>query len=169
MWGMLSAFALSPMLTSCGNNGCEETRESYLLVQFKSTSGLSLDQLSTYGIVQDDSIISILSSESEPSEVEFTLRPDTNYTQFLLNCIASELTDTTQYISMLHLWYSRQPYFLDMECGCSMQYMIDSARIEAVSSSSTDLQGQTKKLFRDCTIKNYHIINEENVNIILEY
>lgn len=45
--GCIAALAGICLLTpSCGNNGCEETRESYLYTQLTATSGMTLNTLS---------------------------------------------------------------------------------------------------------------------------
>jgi hypothetical protein len=85
---------LIPLLSSCGNNGCEETRESVLLVQLKPTRGLSLYSLSAWGITAEGDSIPMLSNVSSPTEAEFTLQPDTTFTQIQLHCIVN---DTGEY------------------------------------------------------------------------
>ena len=159
--------ALTGLLCSCGNNGCEETRESYLLVQLKSTHGLTLNSLTAWGLTDNGDSLAI-SQTGSPTEIELTLQPDSTYTQILLQCIASELGERSQYDSKLHIWYKGEPYFLDMECGCTMHYQIDSARIETLKRNTTIELGNDT-LFHACTIKNKNITNEENINIILEY
>lgn len=145
-----------PWWTSCGNNGCEETRESVLLVQLKATRGLQLHTLTAWGLTASGDSVPMLGPISSPTEAEFTLQPDTTYTQILLHCVVNDTGEYETSDNALHLRYRHYPYFLDMECGCAIYFDIDSTWV-------------TGSLFKQVKLKNAHITNEENVNIILEY
>ena len=147
---------LTTLLSSCGNNGCEETRESVLLVQLKPTRGLSLYSLSAWGITAEGDSIPMLSNVSSPTEAEFTLQPDTTFTQIQLHCIVNDTGEYETFDNTLNIRYRHYPYFLDMECGCAIFYDVDSVWVSGA-------------LFQQVKLKNAHITNEENVNIILEY
>ncbi len=171
------------MLGSCGNNGCEETRETYLYTQLTATGRISLTSLYAWGIGQQsqvsyvydtvrvqrddasvyDSIVqrevrvdSLMLSASSPSSLEFILRPDTNFTQIRLQCTISDNGDAYQYDDTLSVWYEAYPYFIDMECGCSVFFDIRQVEV-------------TNHLFRDVILKQSTISNEESVNVILRY
>ena len=82
--------------------------------------------------------------------------PISTYTQILLHCVVNDTGEYETSDNALHLSYRHHPYFLDMECGCAIYFDIDSAWV-------------TGSLFQQVKLKNAHITNEENVNIILEY
>ncbi|MBR0036713.1 MAG: hypothetical protein IJP70_03625 [Bacteroidales bacterium] len=180
LWGVFLGICL--LTPSCGNNGCEETRETYLYTELKATTGMSLTSLRAWGIGQQhqttyvtdtfqvvkpdttyDSIAvhpvmvdSLMLSESSPTALEFILRPDTNFTRIRLQCIASDNGDEFQFDDTLSIWYEAVPYFLDMECGCSMYFSIRDAQV-------------TQHLFKNIILRKSEITNEETVNLILQY
>lgn len=151
-------------IASCGNNGCEETRESYCLADLLSTSGAKINQLYAYGIGQYEMKVSEdtlwvdkeMLSESAPKSLEFILNPDSTVTDIRLQMNITLDGDQFQYNDTIHFEYTSHPYFLDMECGCSMYFTL-----KEVTS--------TNNFLRSVTIKRNEITNEENINITIEY
>ncbi|MBO7378567.1 MAG: hypothetical protein J6U31_02310 [Bacteroidales bacterium] len=142
------------LAASCGNNGCEETRESYLYAQLKATTGVSLTKLYAWGLGFETD--SLMLSESSPSSLEFILRPDTTFTQIRMQCTVNDNGDLFQYDDTLSIRYEVFPYFIDMECGCSMFFTIQDVEV-------------TRNLFNNIILKQAEITNNEAVNIILQY
>ncbi len=181
--GCIAALAGICLLTpSCGNNGCEETRESYLYTQLTATSGMTLNTLYAWGIGQQggtgyvydtievvtadttyDSIAvstvvvdSLMLSESSPTSLELILDPDTTYTEIRLEGWVDDNGDEYIYNDTLRIWYESYAYFLDMECGCSMYFTIHDAQI-------------TQHLFKNIILKKTEVTNDETTNLILQY
>lgn len=149
------------LLTSC-SNGCEETRESYCLADLTSSSGAKINLLYAYGIgqggVQDSTSVEdeVMLTASSPSSLEFILNPDTTFTDIRLQMNITLDGDAFQYTDTLHFEYIPHPYFLDMECGCSMYFSLNNVT-------------STNNFIRSVTLKRKEITNEENTNIIIEY
>ena len=142
------------LLPSCGNNGCEETRESYFSATLTATGRISLTKLYAWALTANGD--SLMTSASSPTSLELMLRPDTTETRIRLQCTIDDSGDEYQYDDTLTIGYQPNPYFLDMECGCSMFYDITEVSV-------------TDHLFKGITINNSEITNEETVNITLTY
>ncbi len=99
---------------------------------------------------------SLMTTAKAPTEMEFILKPDTICTQIRLECTIDDSGDLEQCNDTLTLIYESYPYFLDMECGCSVFFDIQEATI-------------THNVFKSIKLKNSHINNEEKVNIELAY
>ena len=151
-------------IMSCGNNGCEEVRESFCLAQMTSLSGAKINQLYAYGIGQgkgEVDTLGIASDEvmltaSNPSSLEFILDPDTTVTDIRLQMNITLDGDQFQHDDTIHFVYDPHPYFINMDCGCSMYFTI-----EDVTS--------TNHFLRNITIKNNEITNEQSLNIVIEF
>jgi len=141
-------------LTSCGNNGCEKTRESYLSASFKATGRLSMSSIYAWALTEKGD--SLMTSATSPTEMEFILKPDTTCTQIRLECTINDSGDLEQYNDTLTLTYEHYPYFLDMECGCSVFFEIKEATV-------------TNHIFKSITLKSKEITNDETVNLLLTY
>lgn len=102
---------------------------------------------------QGDSLMTIATS---PTEMEFILKPDTTCTKIRLECTINDSGDLYQSDDTLTITYEYYPYFLDMECGCSLFFDIQEATI-------------TNHVFKGITLKNKEITNEEKTNIELTY
>ncbi|MBQ0056338.1 MAG: hypothetical protein KBT20_01665 [Bacteroidales bacterium] len=151
---VLASLVMTFALSSCGNNGCEETRETFLYTVIRPTGGLSITSVNAWGLTQkSDSLMLTLGS---PKELEFILRPDSTATDIRLQMMVSDNGDMYQFDDTLHVTYHTNPYFIDMECGCSMFFTIDDVTV-------------TNHLFKNVVLQNKEITNEERVNIVLEY
>lgn len=141
-------------LSSCGNNGCEETRESYLYIELKPVTGRSISTLYTYAITDVND--SLMATSSKPSNIELILQPDTTSTRYLLQMVVNDNGDLFQYTDTLTVQYDSFTHFIDMECGCSVYFDIKDAEV-------------TTNTLRNVTIKHNQITNEENLNLVIEY
>lgn len=183
LWGVLAG-GLLLTLVSCGSNGCEETRQAYCIVEMKATGSARITQLYVWGIgqmgqhvVHTDSVFtvdpetgrrdttlvsastavdSLMYATTSPDQLELLLRPDTTETRLLFLATVRQEDETKQLSDTLTLLYDASPYFLDMECGCSIRY-----QLHGLSS--------THHLIRDARITNDIITNTEHVNIRIEY
>ena len=152
------------LVSSCGNNGCEEIRESFCLADLLSTSGAKINQLYAYGIGQGggekdengNPTDKEMLKENNPKSLEFILNPDSTITDIRLQMNITLDGDQFQFADTIHFKYDSQPYFLDMECGCSMYFTLEEVT-------------HTNNFLRSITIKRKEITNEENINLIIEY
>lgn len=140
--------------SSCGNNGCEETRETFLYVDLKPVTGRTISTLYTYAITNEaDSLMSV---DTKPNNLELILEPGVSSTQFMLLMTINDNGDLYQYADTLTVSYESFAHFIDMECGCSIYFDILDAQV-------------TNQTLRGVTIKHSQITNEENINLTIEY
>lgn len=152
------------VFSSCGNNGCEQTRESFCLAEMTSLSGAKIDRLYVYGIGQGKGEIDsdgnitdgVMLNTTNPTSIEIILNPDSTITDIRLEMNITLDGDHFQYDDTIHFVYEPNPYFLDMECGCSMYFTLEDVTF-------------TNHFLRNINIKNKEITNEENLNIVIEY
>ena len=144
----------SVCLTSCGNNGCEQTRETFLYSTVKSTGRTSINSMNVWAI--DLPADSLMLVAPKPTELEFILKPDTTDVRFRLEMLVNDNGDLFQYNDTLSVSYEATPYFLDMECGCSMFFTLHDVSV-------------TNNVFKKILLKNKAITNELQINIALEY
>lgn len=179
LWGWAVAMTA---LTSCGNDGCQETRESYCVADMRSVSGARITLLSVWGIGQqrqtvlavdtvyyvEDGVLldslayhpaladSLMISESSPTNISLILSPDTTITRLRMQFMATIDTTHVQVEDTLTLTYESHPYFIDMECGCSIFFTLQSLET-------------TTHFVRSALIKRNDITNEADINLVIEY
>lgn len=167
------------LLTACGAGGCEETRESFCVCDLRSISGASLRSISVWGIGQfhvahpdstvtdadpdnpqfpesagNDSIM--IDGETSPSNISLILNPDTTATSLRILFTGTADNEAFQYEDTLTIRYEAYPYFLDMECGCSVYFTLHDV-------------AATGNFIQEVYIKKNEITNEEAINIVIEY
>lgn len=175
-WLLLLPIAL---LTACGSGGCEETRESFCICDLRSISGASLRSISVWGIGQfhaahpdstvtdtipDDPFLPeqvsrdsiMIDGETSPSNISLILNPDTTATRLRIRFTGTADNEAFQYEDTLTIRYEAYPYFLDMECGCSMYFTLKDVT-------------STGHFIQEVFIKKNEITNEEAINVIIEY
>lgn len=154
------------LLCACSNNGCEETRETYLDIQLRKTSGSAIQRINVWGISQgilthpeaNDSIYadSLMTVLSNPDRLELILNPNDTKTDIRLQMTVGTKEGAEQIEDTLHIEYEPFPYFIDMDCGCSVFF-----RIKEVTS--------TQNFLKNIKLKRESITNEENTNLVIEY
>lgn len=149
-----SGLVLGLTVVSCGNNGCEQNRESYLYADIKATSRFELKSINVWALTETGDSLKL--STSSPTSIEFNLKPDTTFSRFRLQCIYMDLDDAIMIDDTLTVNYQSYPYYLDMECGCSIFYDIEAVDV-------------TRHLFKSISLENKEISNDEKTNIILKY
>lgn len=160
----LSALSLLTLLTSCGGVGCEETRETYCIAELNPVSGTKIENVYVYGIGQgkgEKDSLGIAADEEmlyalNPETLDFILNPDTTVTTLRLQITASLENEKFQIDDTLFVAYEPRPYFLNMECGCSVFFTLKSI-------------STTHNLIQDVTIKRNEITNAQNINLSIEF
>ena len=162
---MKSLFALTISLlcallfSSCAGNGCEENREAYCGAEFRGVSGATLSRMSVWGIGQglaSEKSDSLMYSGAPSTHIEWMLNPDTTSTRLRILFTGVVDREQVQVVDTLTFSYKAEPYFLNMECGCSVFY-----QLEELSS--------TNHFIYDARIVRREITNEENIHILIEY
>ena len=156
--------ALLLTISGCGNNGCEEVRESFCYAQMTSLSGAKINNLYAFGIGQGGGEVDTtgvaadkeMLNASNPSSLEFILNPDSTVTDIRLKMNITLDGDQFQHEDTIHFVYDPHPYFINMDCGCSMYFSLQEVTF-------------TKNFLRNITIKNNEVTNEQNINLIIEY
>lgn len=172
------------ILQSCGSS-CEETREAYLVAELENESGATLSAINVWGLGQQatyvetladtvttwnevtgevyDTIIytrvyadDLMLSETSPETLEFFLNPEAEETRLRLQITATANDETVQVDDTLTVRYTAEPYLIDMECGCTIRFDIQSVEM-------------TNHLLRDITIDSKTITNKANVNLTITY
>lgn len=147
------------LLTACGNNGCEETREAYCTAELRGVTGATLTSLSIWGIGQGGAAdkTDSLMYEGAPSEhISLILNPDSTATRLRILFTGVVDRERVQIADTITLLYDTSPYFLNMECGCSVFFTLK------------DLIA-THNFIYEASIRRKEITNEEAVNFILDY
>ena len=151
-------------ISGCGNNGCEEVRESFCYAQMTSLSGAKINPLYAFGIGQGGGEVDTagvatdkeMLNASNPSSLEFILNPDSTVTDIRLQMNITLDGDQFQYDDTIHFVYEPHPFFINMDCGCSMYFSLKEVT-------------HTNHFLRNITIKNNEVTNEQTLNIVIEY
>jgi hypothetical protein len=158
---LLPAAALSlPLLALCAScsNGCETTREAYCTCELRSTTNTTLRSLSVWALSDrfegGDSIM--IDGESSPTSISLILDPDATETRLRIQFNATADHESLQETDTLTLRYEPYPYFIDMECGCSVHFELKEAEC-------------TYHFLQDLYLTNATVTNDQTINIRLEY
>ncbi len=167
------------LLSACGSGGCEQTRESFCVCDLKSISGASLHSISVWGIgqyhathpdsaavdtVPDDPLLPepadrdsiMIDGETSPTNISLILNPDTTATRLRILFTGTADNEAFQYEDTMTIRYEAYPYFLDMECGCSVYFTLHEVTT-------------TGHFIQEASIKKNEITNEEAINLVIEY
>ena len=138
---------------SC-DNGCEQVRESFLHVDFVSTSGRTLKKVSGYCVSGEQ--MYTLKSATKFSEIQLDLNPNNTVSTFVFECTYSDYGDSYTEVDTVQVNYTVQPKFLDLSCGCAVLFHIDE--IET-----------THHLIGKFEVKDVNVTTESGTNIIFLY
>jgi len=150
---ILFASILGLCIYSCSTNGCEETRESYCYADIKAES--KAKTLNSLIIWYNDTLIDE-SYSSSPTSIELVLPPDSSHIQYRFDMTVKVDDEELQVSDTLDIHYEAFPYFLNMECGCSVYFTIHSVE-------------STQNFWKNVDLVNKDITNEEAVNLRIEY
>lgn len=157
---LVLAASVATCLTGC-DNGCEQTRESFLHLSFTPTKGYKLRRITalcTSGSHQYE-----LKPISAFDDVKFELDPSDSIATLTLECTYEDYGDLFMTKGEVVVNYTSQPTFLDLSCGCTMVYRITNVQLEEHS----DLDD--KKFFLRAIISDDEIRPESGINIKIEY
>lgn len=140
-------------ITSC-DNGCEQTRENFMHVSFSSSTGRVLRGMEV--IVSTGERGYMLTGINQFDDVEFDLCPDDSICYMLIDGQYTDFGDSFQLTDTVEICYTTQPYYLDMACGCTMNYEIQSVR-------------STHHLFHTVNVVDPVVLTESGINLAFEY
>lgn len=150
---LLSALAATLLcITSCGAGGCEETRETYCYADISTDSKST--KLNSMAVWYNDTLIT--DTYTSPTAVELILPPDSSHIQYRFDMTVTVDEEAYQVSDTLDISYEAFPYFLNMECGCSVYFTINEVNA-------------TQHFWKSVEIKNKEISNEEDVNLRIVY
>lgn len=120
---LAAASALSLALASC-DNGCEQVRENYLHTMFTSASGRTMRGMEV--IVSNGETGYQLDDITQFDDVKLDLNPNDSLCYMLITGRYTDFGDSFQLTDTVEVRYTTQPYYLDMNCGCTIHYELQS-------------------------------------------
>lgn len=119
-------------LTSC-ENGCEQMRESFMHIGFTSTTSRALSSLSidAHGrrdgmVLSDSTTLRYMTAKlTKYEDIELELNPNDSLVTFVLHSQYSDYGDKFTADDTVRVVYKAEGRFLDMECGCTVDYTIE--------------------------------------------
>lgn len=138
-------------LVSCSSNGCEETRETFCFIDMKNQDKNT--KLNSLQVWYNDTLAS---SHTAPTSVELVLPPDSSHIQYRFDMTVKKGDEEYQVSDTLDIHYEAFPYFLDMECGCSLFFSLNKV-------------SATQHFWQSVDLINKDITNEESVNLRIVY
>ena len=160
---LLAAFALTLLGTMSCENGCEQMRESFMHITFTGSTSRSLRGVSidAYGRKPKEATNELklqysTAKVTKYENIELELNPNDSIVAFLLHFDYQDYGDNFQADDTVMIAYSVNGRFLDMECGCTVDY-----EIKEVTS--------TKNLLEDIRITDPVIHTESGINLELIY
>ena len=145
--------ALAATVASC-DNGCEQTRENYIHVSFVSSSGRDLKKMEIIASTGEEGYM--LEGINKFDDVELHLCPSDSLTYLLITATYTDFGDSFQESDTVLVRYTAQPYYLDLNCGCTVNYEITSVL-------------STHHLFKNVDIVDPIVLTESGINLNFDY
>jgi len=126
------ALALLAAVSSC-DNGCEQMRESFMHISLTSNSSRTLRSLyiDAHGrkegmAMSDDTTLQYTFSITSFDDIELELNPNDTLVTFVLRSLYQDYGDKFEVNDTVRISYTANGRFLDMECGCTVDYEINT-------------------------------------------
>lgn len=170
MWQKRSKIAIaaagvaSAMLAiaSC-DNGCEQMRESFMRISFVGTTSRTLRtlEINAHGrregvALSDSTTLQYTFKASKFDNIELELNPNDSLVTFVLISEFQDYGDKFAGNDTVRVCYQANGRFLDMECGCTVDYEIKQVTC-------------THNLLSDVTITDPRVHTESGINLELHY
>ncbi|MDO4497357.1 MAG: DUF6452 family protein [Bacteroidales bacterium] len=136
---------------SCGNNGCDETRETIFYADLRSS--YKNRQINSMTVWYRDTLHT---TYSNPTSFELVLPPDSGHYEVRIDMTVKDDSLNYQVSDTLGFRYESFPYLINMECGCTVFFSINEVT-------------STEHFLKDITLINKDITNEEDVNLRIVY
>lgn len=160
---LIMAAAVCGWLTSC-DNGCEQMRESYMHITLIGTTSRALSgiEIEAHGrrdgweISDSTTIQYIVPKLTKYEDIELELNPNDSLVTFVLHSDYTDYGDRFSADDTIRVLYTANGRFLDMECGCTVDYTIESIT-------------HTHNLLVDARITDKDIHTESGINLEFTY
>ncbi len=135
-------------MAACGGEECTETVVSSVISDFTYPSGIRPSLTANILGLEKDTFL--FENNTDLKAVPLLLDPDTTFTKLRLEFSLSDtiISDTVTF------HHKNSPFFISMNCGCSMFYTLDT--IEHTNNIITEIE-----------IKNPSVTNEKKPNITI--
>lgn len=147
---------------SC-DNGCEQMRESFMHISFISTTSRTLRtlEIDAHGrregmVMSDSTTLQYTFKVNKFDNIELELNPNDSLVTFVLRCDYQDYGDKFQANDTVRIAYAANGRFLDMECGCTVDYEIQNITT-------------THNLLEDVRITDPQIHTKSGINLELVY
>lgn len=155
--------ALSVLGVASCDNGCEQMRESFMHISFTATTSRSLRSVNidAHGrkegmAMSDSTTLQYTLPVSKFDNIELELNPNDSIVTLVLRSEYQDYGDKFQANDTVRIAYTVNGRFLDMECGCTVDYNITDVRF-------------TKNLLEEVKISDPLVFTESGINLELIY
>lgn len=160
---LLIGMALAVLGVASCDNGCEQMRESFMHISFTSSTSRSLRSLNIdahgrkEGLAMSDSTtLQYTLPVSKFDNIELELNPNDSIVTLVFRSEYQDYGDKFQANDTVRIAYTVNGRFLDMECGCTVDYNITDVRF-------------TKNLLEEVKISDPLVFTESGINLELIY
>lgn len=160
---LLIGMALAVLGIASCDNGCEQMRESFMHISFTSASSRSLRTLNidAHGrkegmVMSDSTTLQYTLPVSKFDNIELELNPNDSLVTLVLRCEYQYYGDVSQCNDTVRIAYTVNGRFLDMDCGCTVDYNITDVRF-------------SKNLLEEVRISDPLVHTESGINLDLIY
>lgn len=160
---LLIGMALSVLGIASCDNGCEQMRESFMHISFTATTSRSLRSVNidAHGrkegmAMSDSTTLQYTLPVSKFDNIELELNPNDSIVTLVLRSEYQDYGDKFQANDTVRIAYTVNGRFLDMECGCTVDYNITDVRF-------------TKNLLEEVKISDPLVFTESGINLELIY
>ena len=140
-------------VSSC-DNGCEQIRENFLHASFVSSSGRTMSKMEIILSNGEDGYL--LTGISKFDDVELDLNPNDSITYMLINGTYTEYGDSFSVTDTICIEYTTEPFYLDMNCGCTVTFELNSVT-------------STHHLFTSTEVVDPIVLTDSGINLKFEY
>ncbi len=149
------------------NDGCTDPYIAYNVGSVTKDSETNVSYFNVWGVGVDSFMVENASS----GNIELLLNSNSNETVFgfvfyvpetTTNDEGKEVTTLVEKLNYVTFSYENIPFFLDMECGCSVHHIINSVELDYGSN-------EADKIIKSIQIVNPEITNEKAINFTLNY
>ena len=160
---LLIGMALAMLGVASCDNGCEQMRESYMHISFTGTTSRTLRNLyiDAHGrkegmAMSDSTTLQYTLPVNKFDNIELELNPNDSLVTLVLRCEYQDYGDKFQANDTVRIAYTVNGRFLDMECGCTVDYNITDVRC-------------THNLLEEVRISDPLVHTESGINLELIY
>lgn len=160
---LLIGMALSVLGVASCDNGCEQMRESFMHISFTATTSRSLRSVNidAHGrkegmAMSDSTTLQYTLPVSKFDNIELELNPNDSIVTLVFRSEYQDYGDKFQANDTVRIAYTVNGRFLDMECGCTVDYNITDVRF-------------TKNLLEEVKISDPLVFTESGINLELIY